>query len=115
MCNQKTIDGINSGKLIAVPKWLSIINYISFPSVVLLGFYFGIYITDIDGRTFENARERDQVMHEVRDNTDHRLDIDVHMPYERKAKVFVPRTEVEYKLESMNKNIEKIMKKLNVN
>lgn len=114
MCSQKTIEGINSGKLIAVPKWTSIFNYISLPVAVIAIFYVGYYASDFDNRTFTSSKERDNFIHSINDNTSHRLDYQIHMSYQRKTELFVPRTEVEILLKNINDGQDKIMKKLNI-
>ena len=115
MCTQKTIDGINSGKLIAVPKWVGIFRYINPIAIIALIFSLGIWKQELENRIFKDARERDDTIHEVHLNTQHSTSIDSHMPFEEKVQLFVPRTEIEYKLDNINKNQEKIMKKLNIN
>ena len=115
MCKQETIDGINSGKLIAVPKWIGIFRYINPIAMISLIFFFGVWKQELENRIFRDARERDDTIHKVELNTEHSTSADSHMPFEQKIQLFVPRSELEYKLEAISENQEKIMKKLNIN
>ena len=71
MCKQEIIDGIDSGRLIAVPKWIGIFRYINPLAMISLIFFFGVYKNELENRIFKDARERDTVLNEVKFNTNH--------------------------------------------
>jgi len=115
MCSQKTMDKIDRGSMVALPTWLGIFRIIN--PIAFLGFifYLGSYKTEIENRTFGSPQERDAIIHQVESNKRHAEDMRLHMPFEKKIEVFVPRAEVNYKFEVVVDNQKKIMKKLNIN
>ena len=77
MCKQETIDKIDKGTHIVISKNLTVLFATISPITFLIAiFYFGGYVREL----------------EVKVN-----DTNTHMPYQEKIKVFVPRTEIEYK------------------
>lgn len=102
MCKQETIRGIDNGKLVVLPKWTGYFRIVSPLAWITLAFYVGVEITDIKSKIFNSSAEKEHVLHVVNDET-------VHMSYERKIEVFVPRTEVEYKLDDINKKLDKLI------
>ena len=109
MCKQETIDKIDKGTHVVVPKTMTIFLTAISPVTLLIGmFYFGVRIENLEGRIFKNAEEKIGVISKVYDQS-------THMDYQTKIKTFVPRSEVEYRLEGISKSLDKIEKKLNIN
>ena len=94
MCKQSTIDKIDAGTHIVLPKIATLfLSSISPISVIIGIFYFGGYINKIEAHVDDN---------------------DIHMEYTEKIKQFVPRTEIEYKLDGINSKLKKIVNKLDI-
>ena len=106
--NEELIDAIESGKYSVVPKWLGIFHYINPIALVTLVFYVGVKTNDIESRIFETPQQKEETLH-------HLEDANLHMSFERKMDLFVPRREIEYKLNTIQSNQKKIMDKLNIN
>lgn len=62
--------------------------YLSFLPVFYMVFAWGQFTENASSRMFEDAHEKESVIHHVEDN-------DLHMPYSKKVKEFVPRNEVD--------------------
>lgn len=108
MCKQSTIDKLDRGTHIVVPRWFPIVSGFISPLALITGvFYLGSFTRDLEARTFKDYKEKNAVINHVNDNN-------VHMEYQDKIKVFVPRTEIEYKLNNLEENQKKIMDKLNI-
>ena len=87
MCKQSTIDKINSGTHIVVPKWTMFLRVISPMAIITLSFYIGI---------------------KVERNDSHIEDDLIHVNYKENVILFVPRTEVEIKLDNINEKLDKL-------
>lgn len=75
-------------KSMTVPFWLGVLNYINPVVIITAIFYFGIKYEKIDA---------------------HINDTSIHWTYEKRASFFVPRTELEYKLEDINEKLDKLI------
>ena len=106
--NEELIQAIESGKYSVVPKWLGIFHYINPIALVTLVFYVGVKTNDIESRIFETSAQKENVIHHISEGA-------IHMSFERKMDLFVPRREIEYKLNTIQQNQKKIMDKLNIN
>ena len=108
MCSQSTISKLDSGTHVIVPKWFTIIKDVISPTLMITGlFYLGVQWNSLEARTFSSYEQKIEVLNHVRDMVSH-------MPYQEKIKIFVPRTEIEYKLENLDEKVDKIMDELNV-
>ena len=63
MCTQRTIDDIDSGKLVAVSKWEHYIKLWT-PFLFLLGaiVYTAIWKTNIEARVFDNSYQKERTI-----------------------------------------------------
>ena len=108
MCSQKLQDRLDKGTWVALPAWVGIIRFLN-PVLIVAGiFYLGQKENDYENRMFETSRQREKVIQ-------HALDDNVHMSLDEKIRYFVPRSELDYRLDVMEENQRKIMEKLNVN
>ena len=62
--------------------------YVSLISVFILFFYIGQWTAKAESKMFDSASQKELLIQ-------HPGNIDIHMPYSEKVKVFVPRTEIE--------------------
>ena len=97
MCNKETIQKIDNGTHIVIPKkagwFLGILGTISPLAFVIAVFSLGSF------------KEKSDT---------HMEDSDIHMTYKEQVEVFVPRSEVEYKLEDLNEKMDMVIKELNI-
>ena len=106
MCKQETIDKIDKGTHVVIPKWWNyFITGISPVAMITFIFWFGSKMENVDQRIFKSAEERIEVVSKVNDQS-------THMPYQEKIKVFVPRTEIEYKLDAINLHLKEIKEEI---
>ncbi len=70
-------------------------------------FYLGSFMKDLEGKTFESPQQKEEVISHVKDD-------DIHMTYKEKAIEFVPRTEIDYKLNDIKDDLEDIKKALRI-
>lgn len=122
MCTQKTIDRIDSGKYIAVPKWEHWIKLWT-PIVAIIIFVVGIirWYDDAETRMFDSRQQKYEVLSELHYDTENILkpqekaeilshvhNKDLHMSKKVKDTEYVPRKE----LVQMNKNLNNQIKSI---
>lgn len=115
MCDQKTIDRINSGKYVAVPKWEHWIKLWT-PIVAIVIFIVSIiqWYDNAEGRMFDSQQQKYEVLNELHYDSanllkpkekaeimNHIHNKDLHMSKKIKDREYVPRKE----LTEMNKNL----------
>ena len=62
----------------------------------------------IEQRMFDSPEQKTQVIQDVQLNMEHRKDINVHMPYQKKTELFVTRKEYEESLEFIKEALKEI-------
>ena len=80
-------------------NWLTLANLIV---LLTLSFRVGVVLTSLE----EGIKANEKALQE------HVIDQGVHMPFERKIEVFVPRSELDSRLDAMTKQLDRIEKKL---
>lgn len=80
-------------------NWLTMANLIV---LLTLSFRVGVVLTTLENSIEENKKKIEE----------HSTDTSVHMPFEKKVEVFVPRVELDSRLENMSKQLDRIEKKL---
>lgn len=76
-------------------------------AVIVFSINLGSYKENIEGRIFKTSDERNEIINKARNE-------DRHFQYRAMAKDFVPRNEIEYKLEDMKDDLIDIKKALNI-
>jgi len=85
-------------------NWLTLANFIILVSLV---FRLGYATSNIDS-SIENHSEK--IEKNRVDIFMHRTDVESHMPYEKSSTLFVPRIEIDSRLTSIEKSLERIEK-----
>lgn len=80
-------------------NWLTLANLIV---LLTLSFRVGVVLTSLE----DGIKANEKALQE------HVIDQSVHMPFERKIEVFVPRSELDSRLDAMTKQLDRIEKKL---
>ena len=100
--NEDMAEKLASGKWIALPAWVGILKFIN-PILILAGiFYLGQKEQNYENRLFKDSNERARVIQ-------HTEDMNVHMSLRNKIDFFVPRTEIEYKLQKMDEKLDHLL------
>jgi len=80
-------------------NWLTLANLMI---LITLSFRVGVVLTSLEEGIKTNTK----------DVKEHKIDVSVHMPFEKKIEVFVPRVEIDGRLDAMAKQLDRIEKKL---
>ena len=81
-------------------NWMTLANLIL---LLTLSFRVGFLISNLESGISKNKV----------DIIEHKKDLSVHMPFEKKIEVFVPRVELDKRLENIEKLLDKIDNKIN--
>jgi len=80
-------------------NWLTLANLVV---LLTLSFRVGVVLTSLE----EGIKANEKALRQ------HEIDESVHMPFEKKIEVFVPRVELNSRLETIAKQLDRIEKKL---